>query len=265
MAVQEAHTNEYPQMNQLNSIFCCDQNKKCWTSLFVCGSNITLELCLQITAPHLALFPTLPNQFNFLISSTFFLHLKKKKISVTPRCPNHFPHFKSNPPGILTGIKLASKFKMHITWCQFGCSHSQHFLWIHQVFVQHMLLYKNTRNLKFPHLAIFINACCHKPIAVLRALKTSMEHRICYFYPPQANDRKNTQKIACARGRAVKHQRAQTTAELWTHPSMGTLVWTGGHSGEEGNLKRKQKLIDLRQSRFAGVFGKQWKGCRDLQ
>lgn len=64
-------------MNQLNSTFCCDQIKKGWTSLFVCDSKITLELCLQITAPHLALFPTLPNQFDFLISS-IFSHLKKK-------------------------------------------------------------------------------------------------------------------------------------------------------------------------------------------
>lgn len=30
-------------------------------------------------------------------------------------------------------------------------------------------------------------------------------------------------------------------------------------------MKRKQKLIDLRQSHFVGEFGKKWKGCRDLQ
>lgn len=57
-----------------------------------------------------------------------------------------------------------------------------------------MVLYKNSRNLKFPHLATFINAYCHNPIAVLRALKISMKHHIRYFYLPQANDKEETHR-----------------------------------------------------------------------
>lgn len=62
----------------------------------------------------------------------------------------------------------------------------------------------------------------------------------------------------------MKHQRAQTHLQNYEH-SMGSSAWTCGHGGEEGNLKRKQKLIDLRQSHFAEEFGQQWKSCRDLQ
>lgn len=142
---------------------------------------------------------------------------------------------------MLTGIKLVSKFKTHITWHQFGCSHNQHFLWTHWVFVQHMLLYKNAQNLEFPHLVVFVNAYCHKPITVLRAISTelniSTKYHICYFYLPKVNnDKKETHRSLhmpkAGQWSIREHSHIRITMNTPQHGQLGLDRWTQRRGGK---------------------------------